>query len=37
MDEMKSLSETEDLQPPVADSGRSPDGSAKKINDSTLG
>ena len=31
MDEMKSLSETEDQQSPVAGSGRSPDGDAKKI------
>ena len=30
MDETKSLSETEGLQPPVAGSGHSPDGDAKK-------
>src|SRR5271157_635066 len=36
MDEMKSLSETEDLQPPVVGSGRSPDGDAKKIGRYTI-
>jgi len=36
MDEMKSLSETEDRQTPVAGSGRSPDGDVKKIGRYTI-
>ena len=36
MDEIKSLSETEDQQPPVAGSGGSPDGDAKKIGRYTI-
>jgi len=36
MDEMKSLSETEDQQPPVVGSGGSPDGDAKKIGRYTV-
>jgi eukaryotic-like serine/threonine-protein kinase len=36
MDEMKSLSETEDQQPPVVSSGGSPDGDAKKIDRYTI-
>jgi len=36
MDEMKSLSETEDQQPPVAGSGRSQEGDAKKIGRYTI-
>src|SRR5580658_1594971 len=36
MDEMKSLSETEDQQPPVVGSGGSPDGGPKKIGRYTI-
>jgi serine/threonine protein kinase/formylglycine-generating enzyme required for sulfatase activity len=36
MDEIKSLSETEDQQPPVVGAGRSPDGDAKKIGRYTI-
>jgi serine/threonine protein kinase/formylglycine-generating enzyme required for sulfatase activity/tetratricopeptide (TPR) repeat protein len=36
MDEIKSLSETENQQPPAVGSGRSPDGDAKKIGRYTI-